>query len=67
MGTAFPDGTTFFGVAGLAAAAEGLGLQALSALFSYSAYSMYPSPPTFRCTDVWISLTSWCVGQRHLY
>ena len=31
-----------------------------------SASFMCPTPPTFRCTDVWNSLMSWCVGQKHL-
>lgn len=34
---------------------------------SGSATSMRSSPPTFRCTDAWISQASWCALQRILY
>ena len=29
--------------------------------------SMCSSQPTFRCIDVWSSLSSWCIGKRHIY
>ena len=46
--------------------ARGPGSQAPPLLFPGSVSSMCSSPPTFRCTDVWNSPASRCVGQRNI-
>lgn len=44
----------------------GARIPALPLLVPGSASSVCPNSPTFRCTDVWISPASCCVGQRKL-
>ena len=48
-------------VRGSAAVTKGLGSWALPLLFHLPP-PLGSNPPTFTCTDVWISLASWCVG-----
>ena len=62
---AFPDATGFSGAAGSATAAGGPGSQAHNCS-PCSISSLCSSPPTFRCTDVWNSPSSWSTGQRQL-
>ena len=47
---------------GSAAVTKGLGSWALPLLFPHLPPPLCSNPPTFTCTDVWISLASWCVG-----
>ena len=56
----------FSGARDSAAIAWGLEMQAQPPLLAPSASSLVSSQPILRGTDMWNSLASWCVGQRHL-
>lgn len=63
--TSFPAATGFSGAASSAAAVGRPGLQVPPLLFPRFCL-LYSTSLTFRCTDIWNSLASWCVEQGHL-
>ena len=71
MCAASPTATGFSGTVGSAATVWGAvgrsqDLRHHLSCFPGSASSMCPVPPICRCLDVWDSLASWGVGQKHL-
>ena len=61
-----PAATKSSGAVDSTAMAGGPELQPLTLLFPQFCLLFVFQSTTFRCTDVWNSLVSWCVGQRHL-
>ena len=59
--------TRFAGAVGSAAAAGGLGMRVLLLAFLGFCPPVCPNLPSFRYTDMWLSLVSWWVGQRELF
>lgn len=71
MCAASPTATGFSGTVGSAATVWGAvgrsrDLRHHLCCFPGSSSSMCPIPPICRCTDVWDSLASWGIGQKHL-
>lgn len=66
MGNTFLANAGFSGAMGLAAKTGLLGSQAPSLLFPESDFYMCYSLPTVRCTNVWNTMASCCVGQKNL-